>query len=179
MSERWLPVVGWEGYYEVSDMGRVRSVDRTIIRSGRQSGDGRWFYRGKVLSPGINRLGYPLVALSRSSNITSKKVHRLVLEAFVGPCPDGMEACHNDGVRSNAKLTNLRWDTPSANQHDTVRHGHNHRANQTHCIHGHLFDEQNTKRSPARPTIRQCRACHRENERKSRIRKQQLRRTNA
>lgn len=175
MSERWLPVVGWEGYYEVSDQGRVRSVDRTIIRSD----GGPRFWRGRVLAAGTNRHGYPLVALSRSSDISSKKVHRLVLEAFVGPCPDGMEACHNDGNWANAELVNLRWDTPSANQHDRVRHGHNHRANQTHCIPGHLFDEQNTKRSPARPTIRQCRACHRENERKSRIRKQQLRRTNA
>lgn len=163
MTENWLPVVGWEGYYEVSDMGRVRSVDRTIIRS-----DGkvrRW--SGRVLAAGTNRHGYPLVALSRSGKPQSKKVHRLVLEAFVGPCPDGMEACHHDGDRANAELVNLRWDTPSANAFDRIRHGTHSQANQTHCIHGHPFDEMNTKVIPSRPTARYCRTCHRERSRKT------------
>jgi hypothetical protein len=50
-------------------------------------------------------------------------VHRIVLEAFVGPCPEGMECCHNDGNPRNNNVTNLRWDTRSANQMDSVRHG--------------------------------------------------------
>jgi hypothetical protein len=50
-------------------------------------------------------------------------VHRLVLEAFVGPCPAGMEACHNNGVRTDNRLENLRWDTRSANCRDRIRHG--------------------------------------------------------
>lgn len=50
-------------------------------------------------------------------------VHRLVLEAFIGPCPDGMEACHNDGNGSNNNLSNLRWDTRIANAQDMVSHG--------------------------------------------------------
>jgi hypothetical protein len=50
-------------------------------------------------------------------------VHRLVLEAFVGPCPDGMECCHDDGNPSNNRLDNLRWDTKRNNQNDRLRHG--------------------------------------------------------
>ena len=50
-------------------------------------------------------------------------VHRLVLEAFVGPCPEGMECCHWDGDRTNNRLSNLRWDTPTANAADRERHG--------------------------------------------------------
>lgn len=50
-------------------------------------------------------------------------VHRLVLLAFVGPCPDGLQACHNDGDRENNRPDNLRWDTPSSNYADRDRHG--------------------------------------------------------
>jgi hypothetical protein len=53
----------------------------------------------------------------------SRYVHRLVLETFVGPCPEGMEACHYDGDRSNNALSNLRWDTRAANAADRIRHG--------------------------------------------------------
>lgn len=60
-TERWLPVPGWEGFYEVSDYGNVRSVDRTITRSDGQ----KRRFKGKTLSPGTNRHGYPLVVLSR------------------------------------------------------------------------------------------------------------------
>jgi hypothetical protein len=49
-------------------------------------------------------------------------VHRLVLETFAGPNPDGMECCHNDGNASNNRLDNLRWDTRKANIHDAIRH---------------------------------------------------------
>jgi HNH endonuclease len=52
------------------------------------------------------------------------RVHRLVLEAFKGPCPIGMEGCHDpDPDPSNNRIENLRWDTHEANNHDTVRHG--------------------------------------------------------
>ncbi|RUU22663.1 HNH endonuclease [Mesorhizobium sp. M7A.F.Ca.AU.002.06.1.1] len=50
-------------------------------------------------------------------------VHLLVLEAFVGPRPDGLEGCHNDGNPDNNRLDNLRWDTPESNQADRIAHG--------------------------------------------------------
>jgi hypothetical protein len=58
-----------------------------------------------------------------SGNHVQKLVHRLVLEAFVGPCPPGMEGCHNDGNPANNCLSNLRWDTPVGNWEDRKRHG--------------------------------------------------------
>lgn len=157
MNEMWKPVVGWEGLYEVSNHGRVRSLDRTI-----QTKRGPWRYKGKVLSPGVNRHGYPMVHLKNASSKKMAKVHRLVLEAFVGPCPDGMEGCHNNGIRDDARLVNLRWDTHSANEYDRRRHGTDHQVNKTHCPQGHPYDEENTKVIPSRPTARYCRACHRE-----------------
>jgi hypothetical protein len=67
--------------------------------------------------------GYPTVVFSVNGRITTCLVHRLVLELFVGLCPLGWEACHNDGVRTNNSVTNLRWDTPASNQADRVQHG--------------------------------------------------------
>ena len=114
--ETWKPVVGFENLYEVSDLGRVRSVDRFI--PGRwKTGQNR---KGRVLSLESHYGGYKQVQLCREGTITRKLVHRLVLEAFVGPCPLGLEACHDDDDPANNRLTNLRWDTRSANNRDKL-----------------------------------------------------------
>ena len=115
-TERWLPVIGYQGAYEVSDQGRVRSLDRRIPYS-----DGRKprLQRGRILRPGDTGTGL-LVHLGRGMQ-NQKAVHRLVLEAFVGPCPPGMEGCHwNDNHHDN-RLENLRWDTHGANELDKAR----------------------------------------------------------
>lgn len=154
----WLPVPGWEGNYEVSDEGDVRSLDRVVTLPNGQKRS----YKGKLLKPTVNRLGYPMVVLSRPGEQRTMKVHRLVLTAFVGPCPDGMEACHNNGDRGDARLENLRWDTHSNNQYDRRRHGTDHQANKTHCPQGHEYTPENTRVIPSRPTARYCRQCHKE-----------------
>ena len=70
------------------------------------------------------RSGYPMVWLRTGYNCGYPfLVHRLVLEAFVGPCPIGMQACHNNGIRDDVSLKNLRWDTIKNNAMDRVRHG--------------------------------------------------------
>jgi len=97
-----------------------------------------------------------------------KLVHRLVLEAFAGPCPDGMEACHGDGDPTNNRRLNLRWDTRSSNQLDTVRHGRHTNANRTHCVNGHAFTTENTYIYRNDATHRMCRTCHRERQAASR-----------
>lgn len=77
----------------------------------------------KFLSAAPDCVGYPKVVLVRGSDHVSKRVHRLVLETFVGSCPEGMETCHNNGVRTDNRLCNLRWDTRSNNSRDSVKHG--------------------------------------------------------
>ncbi len=67
--------------------------------------------------------GYKGVQLWKENKPTMKSIHRLLLETYVGPCPDGMEGCHNNGVRNDNRLDNLRWDTHSSNMQDAVRHG--------------------------------------------------------
>jgi hypothetical protein len=118
-SENWKAVVGYEGLYEVSDQGGMRSLDRTGTRT-RKGG----ISKGRTLKPFVDSgNGYLSVNLSRDGKARKRTVHTLVLEAFVGPRPAGMEGCHEDGNRSNAKLGNLSWGTPEKNWDDKRRHG--------------------------------------------------------
>ncbi|WP_430228026.1 NUMOD4 motif-containing HNH endonuclease [Paraburkholderia tropica] len=117
--EQWKSVVGYEGFYEVSDLGGVRSLDRP---GGRGCSDA--VRHGRVLKPFVDSgNGYLAVNLSKCGKARKRTVHTLVLEAFVGPRPMGMEGCHGDGDRTNARLGNLSWDTPSKNWDDKRRHG--------------------------------------------------------
>ncbi len=89
------------------------------------------------------------------------KVHILVLEAFVGPRPLGLEGCHDDGDPANNRLTNLRWDTPSSNAVDRVRHGHHHEAEKHTCPRDHFLIEPNLMPSQMKRGYRSCLACSR------------------
>lgn len=107
IKEVWKPVVNFEGLYEVSNLGRVARV----------VGGKRRFL--KPLKDG----GRASVCFSKDAVVVRRKIHRVVLEAFLGPCPDGMECCHNNGDGLDNRLVNLRWDTKLANAADRVRHG--------------------------------------------------------
>lgn len=170
-SGQWRAVPGYEGAYEVSDLGQVRSVDRTM-----QTIRGPWRYRGQALrSSQAAGTGYLTVHLTEPATLSrrTEAVHVLVLTAFRGPRPVGMQGCHNDGDRTNNFLGNLRWDSPSANSQDTLRHGHHREAAKTHCPAGHAYDEVNVsigRRSDGH-TFRRCRVCLVESTRRSRERK--------
>lgn len=107
--------------YEVSTSGQIRSVPRRIIGSDEKIHASK----GKLLKQHIRDDGYLMVKLYERGGRKSKSVyvHRLVLEAFIGCCPEGMEACHEDGNKTNNNLSNLRWGTPKSNGEDKVRHG--------------------------------------------------------
>lgn len=70
-----------------------------------------------------NGLNYLQIGLCKNKKCYYRSVHRLVLETFVGPCPDDMEACHNNGDKQDNRLSNLRWDTHSSNIIDAIRVG--------------------------------------------------------
>ena len=104
--EEWRPIAGYEGVYEVSDQGRVRSLDRLVrANSGWRSTGIRYF----TPSPSGKNRKYKKVLLRNPKK--QYLVHRLVLEAFVGPRPDNCEARHLDGDPSNNRLDNLAWGT--------------------------------------------------------------------
>jgi hypothetical protein len=117
MIEVWRPIAGYEGRYDVSNLGRVRSLSRRTAKDGRM-------IEGKILSPSSHRWGHQSISLYDLGGREKRfGVHRLVLEAFNGPCPEGMEGCHDDGNPSNNRIENLRWDTPKNNHADKYRHG--------------------------------------------------------
>ncbi len=156
MSERWLPVPGFEGAYEVSDAGVIRSLDRAA--KGKGPGNYR-FRQGRVLKLATSSRGYLFAHLSHEGRRARVYAHRLVLTVFVGPAPAGMQACHNDGVKTNNALANLRWDTPAANSRDAIAHGQHSGTRRTHCAQGHPFSKANTGvRSTGH---RWCRECNR------------------
>lgn len=128
--EEWRPVVGYEGRYEVSSLGRVRSVSRLIVQEygwrGRhqQTVPRRW--DGRVLAlhtqKGSAYIAVSLKANPKAKNI-SQRVHVLVASAFNGPCPGGQEVRHYDGQRPNNTPSNLIYGTRLENHQDTKRHG--------------------------------------------------------
>lgn len=120
MNERWRPVVGFEGLYEVSDLGRVRSLDRTVWCEGPVKGRYPSFKKGRVLRPGPMASGHLSVVLGREAG--SKTIHSLVATAFIGPCPAGLEVRHLDGNPANNKLGNLEYSTRSRNTQDKKWH---------------------------------------------------------
>lgn len=123
MTEVWRAVPGFEGAYEVSDQGRVRSLSRVITCVSARGRAYQYPVRGRTLRPGKASNGYLTVSLQRDGDRRSYLVQELVLLAFVGPRPKGCHICHNDGTRGNNWLTNLRYDTPAANSADADRHG--------------------------------------------------------
>lgn len=119
-SEVWRDVVGFEGLYKVSSHGRVKSLERHQSRS-REGMSYSYLVPEKILSTYKgNKSGHLQVDLGKGHRVS---VHRLVLEAFVGPCPKGMICCHEDGNPSNNFLGNLRWGTWQDNAEDGKRLG--------------------------------------------------------
>lgn len=156
--EEWRPVLGYEGRYEVSSLGKVRSLDIAYVdkRGVTQH------YRGRVLSQSPKSTGYLQVRLSRSGVQDSPNVHVLVAESFIGPRPEGLHVCHNDGNQKNNRVENLRYGTPSSNLMDTQEHGTNWARNKTSCPRGHLLSFPNLSDSEIRKRGRRaCKACRR------------------
>lgn len=141
--EIWKPVVGFEDTYEISSEGNLRSLDRVI---GGPRGDRTWKgrpVRGNVGGAG----GYRRVALRRGERQQWATFHTLVLEAFVGPRPEGMMCRHLDGDPLNNRLENLRWGTREENAQDSIRHGtHYQTVKEKVCSRGHRVEGANRGR---------------------------------
>lgn len=123
-AEIWLPVVDYEGLYEVSDLGRVRSVDH-VVTSGNRWGPFQKFYPGRIRKQRIGAHDYLQIWLSRNGKLKLWYVHRLVGEAFLGPLPPGLETRHGPGGKLDNRLANLCYGTRLQNAGDKVRDGTN------------------------------------------------------
>lgn len=151
----WRPVVGYEGLYEVSSGGQVRSLPRRGVRRNR-------LYGGKMLTGVTDSSGHVSVMLCRPDLQRHFLVHRLVLEAFVGPCPAGQESRHLNDVPDDNQLANLAWGTREENMADRAVNGGHYNARKTHCPAGHDYTPENTRLEGPDGRYRRCLACQRE-----------------
>lgn len=119
--EKWAPIPTWEGFYEASTMGRIRSLDRTIeyVVYGKRVKRRK---RGRMMNtPSTNN--YQHVTLADGVRREQHFVHRLVTLTFIGPKPPKMVTCHNNGDPMDNRLENLRYDFHKANTADRKKHG--------------------------------------------------------
>lgn len=127
MTEEWRPIAGWEGLYEVSSIGRVRSLCFGTPRL-------------RKIKPHPT-LGYACFTMKSSGRKQkSTNVHVEMARAFFGPCPKDHEVLHRDGDRMGNRLDNLRYGTRAENVSDTMAHGRVPKG-EGHC-HAKLNDEQ-------------------------------------
>lgn len=154
--ERWLPVPGYEGLYEVSNIGRVRSVERVVI--GGPFGLPQ-IRKGRIRKPQVDHGGYLRVTFWRDGRPgESFGVHRLVALAFhPNEYFDGADVRHLDGTRTNNVASNLAWGTRFENMQDAKGHG---TLRKPRCKQGHRFTPENTYVAP--DGGRNCRICSRE-----------------
>lgn len=153
MDEIWKPVVGHEGLYEVSSLGRVRSLDREVVfRDGRTRK-----FAGVNLKSSIDSVGYPRVRLVKNLKGVTRRVHELVVPAFQGPKPTPKHCVrHLNDVKTDNRLENLAWGTPKQNQQDKYLNGYR-PERPTKCKRGHEFNGENTKVKP--DGRRNCKTC--------------------
>jgi len=119
-NEIWKDVPDFEGYYQVSNFGRVKGLNRYV-----NAPNGQRFIKGQIIKGRTSKqhVNHFFVDLKKYGTTYNFYIHRLVLLAFIGPCPEGMECCHADDCGWNNQLKNLRWDTRRNNQFDREKNG--------------------------------------------------------
>lgn len=141
--EIWKPIPGYGGFYEASNLGNIRVKDREVEKfCGLTGTKVKQFYKGRVLNPSnANKYGHKSVHIGYDKKRILVSVHKLILLAFVGPCPDGMECCHNNGIASDNRIENLRWDTHKNNNADRKKHG-SYPSGKNHPMYGKKMPEE-------------------------------------
>lgn len=122
VDEIWKDVVDFEGFYQVSNLGRVRSVDRVVVSSSAKRAYSSC-RRGRIIQGGMNPDGYRTVNLSRSPFTSKFTVHSLVAQAFIGDRPQGFHVNHIDGCKTNNSASNLEYCSHKDNINHAVSIG--------------------------------------------------------
>lgn len=130
-SEVWKDITDYEGYYQVSNLGRVRSLNR-IIKNGRK-------YKGKIRKPIPDSKGYMSALLSKDGYRRMFRIHTLVMNTFAGPRPSNMVVCHGRNGKSDNSLSNLQYATESDNHLDQWRDGTMTYARPVKCSNGKQY----------------------------------------
>jgi hypothetical protein len=120
MNEEWRDILGWEGHYQVSSLGRVRRV-KTHKKSA-QGGVTKLEY-GRINKQQLMRKGYLRVRVSIDGVLHSAAVHRLVAAAFIGDCPLGYQVNHKNGIKTDNRFENLEYVTQTENVRHSIEMG--------------------------------------------------------
>jgi len=155
VAERWVPAYGFEGRYEVSDLGRVRSVPRQVINGGKV-----YLEPGRLLNPYWHRSHLKVTLYADNKKERQVFVHIIVIESFRGPIPRGKLVRHLDDNPRNNRLDNLRVGTHAENSRDAVRNGVHPETRRKTCDYGHPLDGTSKKG-------RYCKTCNREKQRRA------------
>lgn len=123
MEEIWKDVPGYEGYYQVSSLGLVGSVSRKINSSYNK----KRVIKGRSIKLHLRKDGYYTVTLSKQNIIKTYKVADLIAATFIGKKPGKYDTCHNNGIRTDNRINNLRYDTRVGNLKDKILHGTSYR----------------------------------------------------
>lgn len=140
VSEEWRAVPRFEGVYEVSDQGRVRSLNRVVVVAGRYGKPVPTRFKGCLLAARTSKAGYRYVNLQHEGSLEGRTVHSLVAEAFIGPRPPGLEVRHLKGIGAGDGVVNLAYGTRSENNLDKREHGTATRGENCHLA--YLTDDQ-------------------------------------
>lgn len=117
MEEIWKDIAEYDGLYQISNHGRVKSLDRIIMRC---DGSIRHF-RGRILRHGGAKKGYAIIQLSENGKVRGHAIHRLVAEAFIPNPENKKEVNHKNGIKSDNRDENLEWSSRSENNRHAIR----------------------------------------------------------
>ena len=121
-NEVWKDIPGYEGKYQASNLGRIRSLDRMLTLHRKNGRCINRMMKGRILRPGrFCKSGHVSVVLGHDAN--GSPVHQLVALTFLGPCPERMEILHNNGDPTDNRINNLRYGTRTENILDVLRQG--------------------------------------------------------
>ena len=125
--ELWKTIKGYDGAYQASTLGRVKSIDRTITNKR----DRKQSFKETILTPDHAPNGYERVCLSKNGRYKHVRVAKLIYEAFVGPVPEGMEIDHINGDNTDNRLENLRVCTHKENCNNPITRERHRKANES------------------------------------------------
>lgn len=142
IKEEWKPCPGYHGYYEVSNLGRVKTAAIFIRHDGNWAEEGGYVKKLKIRNQQTNRYGYKTIKLCKLGNCTQARVHRLVAQAFIPGGSPTHQVNHIDGDKTNNRVDNLEWVSAKENMEHAWRTG---LVNSDHTVgskhHNALLDE--------------------------------------
>ena len=145
MDELWANIVGYEGRYQISTEGNVRSIDRNFICKGKNQYKNfisNRNYKGKIIKPILDKKGYLYVCLCKNNIKEVRMIHRLVAQTFINNSEKKLQVNHKNGIKTDNRVENLEWVTAKEN----IEHAYNNNLFKNQLKHLKKVQKENKKR---------------------------------